>query len=51
MSISRAKNTIRGLLNEDGVRVEDPAAIKDLTVNFYQKLLGHSPAKLIDVKL
>lgn len=50
LSIRTARNSIRCLVN-DGVRIEDTKAIKELDVNFFKKLLGPPSSKLNDVDI
>lgn len=50
LSIRTARNFIRCLVN-DGVRIEDTKAIKELDVNFFKKLLGPPSGKLNDVDI
>ena len=39
-------DSIRCLLNVDGVKLEDLEAIKELVVSYYKKLLGQLPSQL-----
>ena len=48
LKLSTARNSISCLLNEDGIEVEEPEAIKELAVNFYKRLLGRSSTSLVE---
>ena len=44
--LSSSIESIRCLLNVDGVKLEDLEAIKELVVSYYKKLLGQLPSQL-----
>ena len=51
LKLSTRRNSISCLLNEDGIEVEEPEAIKELAVNFYKRLLGRSSTSLNDFEM
>lgn len=51
LKLSTRRNSISCLLNEDGIKVEEPEAIKGLAVNFHKRLLGRSFTSLNDFEM